>query len=589
MSDLSRDLARSDSSMGFKLERMKGKSMKKKFRGLVALVCAVFATLAVAVPAYAAGPYTLTITSETPGHTYEAYQVFRGDVSVDGTELSNVEWGAGVDGAELLASLKGSTAFSNPNPFASCDSAADVAAVLEGSEAAFMDAFAEVAGSNLTGDPIAFGPESQSDGKYVYSATGLDAGYYLVQDASDSPSDGQYAKTKFILEVVDDVTAEAKADQPTLDKTIASVNGVDVDSDYANAAVGDTVTFTLTSAVPKMDGYNKYFFVVTDTLSNGFTLAEGFSADDVTITIDGNDLSTDDYIVSAEGNVITISINDLLGKSGDIAITYSAKVNDTAVIGNDGNTNSATLKFSNDPNHTYTNPTEDAGYLGETPVTKTYTYVGGLIINKVDENNNAIAGAQFKIESEDFNQVVLVGTSFVENAEGAYYALKNGTYTTVDPNEDNQSDYIDTKTTYALTTTTSTVTPNTDGISSWVDAGGHIIVAGLSKGTYTITELVAPDGYNKADPVTVELAWAAPADPAVSTECTWNYGEASASNVSVGEVTMDLVPVTIQNLRGATLPSTGGMGKTVLIGVGVLIAVIAGVGLVAKYRSENEA
>mgnify|MGYP002446570467 CR=1 FL=1 len=589
MSDLSRDLARSDSSKGFKLERMKGKSMKKKFKGLVALVCAVFATLAVAVPAYAAGPYTLTITSETPGHTYEAYQVFKGDVSADGETLSNVQWGDNVISTgegNILEDLNASTAFGDPNPFASCESAADVAAVLQGKKSAFMDAFAEVAGANLTGAAISFGSETGAEGKYSYSAEVATAGYYLVQDASNSPTGGQYAKTKFILEVVHDVTAEAKADQPTLDKKIASVNGEAVNADYANAAVGDTVTFTLTSAVPEMDGYNKYFFVVTDTLSDGFTLAENFGTDDVAITVGDAPLAASDYAVSVNNNVITISINDLVGKSGVIAITYSATVDSDAVIGDAGNNNSAYLEFSKDPNYTYTDLSDVDAPMGKTLPTSTYTYVGGLIIHKVDEKNVPIAGAQFKITSSDFNQVVLVGTEFVQSEEGTYYELKSGAYTTVAPAEDNSSEYVDTETMYALQTTTSTVTPGTDGITSWVDASGNIIVAGLSEGTYTITELVAPDGYNKADPVTVEVGCTAPSATG-STACAWKKDGAAVTLESKND--MGLIPVTIQNLRGATLPSTGGMGKTVLIGVGVLVAVIASVGLVAKYRSENEA
>ena len=68
----------------------------------------------------------------------------------------------------------------------------------------------------------------------------------------------------------------------------------------------------------------------------------------------------------------------------------------------------------------------------------------------------------------------------------------------------------------------------------------------------------------------------------------WSYGEVTASEVTVGENTkMDLVPVTIQNLRGATLPSTGGIGKTVLITAGAVLAVVAGVGLVAKFRASR--
>lgn len=572
----------------------------KTIRRLLTLACALVAALAIAVPAYAAGgPYTLTITSDTPGHTYAAYQIFSGDVSADGTYLSNVEWGDNVNDTGLLAALKSSAAFGTPNPFADCDSAAKVAAVLEGRDSAFMDAFAEVVGANLRGTAISFGSETQSGGKYTYSATGLDAGYYLVQDAENSPAGSQYAKTKFILEVVDNVTAQAKADQPTLDKTIVSVNGVAVNSDYANAAIGDTVTFQLTSAVPNMDGYNKYLFVVTDELSQGFSLADDFETKGVTVKIGDAVLAASDYAVSTysekdQPTKITITINDLVGKTkGDtITITYSATVNDKAVIGDAGNANTAYLEFSNDPNYTYTDVNDQKAPMGKTPDTSTYTYVGGLIIHKVDEGNSPIAGAQFQISSDDFNQVVLVGTSFTEDANGTYYALKNGTYTTDVPTEENAADYVnpDGSVKYVLSTTVQTVIPaaaegeTVKSVTSWVDANGSLIVAGLSAGSYTITETHAPDGYNIADSVTVIVGWTAPAK-AGSTACTWTK---DGADVTLEESNgMRLIPVTIQNLRGAALPSTGGIGKTVLIGTGAVIAVVAVVGLVTKLRASR--
>ena len=39
--------------------------------------------------------YTIRLTGTAPGHTYEVYQIFSGDISNDNT-LSNIEWGTGI-------------------------------------------------------------------------------------------------------------------------------------------------------------------------------------------------------------------------------------------------------------------------------------------------------------------------------------------------------------------------------------------------------------------------------------------------------------------------------------------------------------
>ncbi len=56
------------------------KTMKKLASLLLALVMA----LALAVPAFAAGEtYSITIANAAAGHTYEAYQIFAGDLSTN--------------------------------------------------------------------------------------------------------------------------------------------------------------------------------------------------------------------------------------------------------------------------------------------------------------------------------------------------------------------------------------------------------------------------------------------------------------------------------------------------------------------------
>ncbi|HBG3383020.1 TPA: hypothetical protein KQB18_004254, partial [Clostridioides difficile] len=178
--------------------------MKKRLSVLLASAFAAVLALVMAVPAYAAGEnFTLTVNSKTPGHTFEAYQVFKGTLSTDGAVLSDIEWGTGVDGAAILDDLISDETIGDD--FKAGMSAADVADVLKGYEnnGAKLDAFAAIAGAHVkseakhTSTGGAFDDEID---RYVYTISGLDAGYYLVQDASNSPSDSAHAKTKFILE-----------------------------------------------------------------------------------------------------------------------------------------------------------------------------------------------------------------------------------------------------------------------------------------------------------------------------------------------------------------------------------------------------
>lgn len=104
----------------------------KTVKRALALVLALTLLLAMSATVFAADDttYTITINNTTTGHTYEAYQIFAGDLAEkDGkTILSNIEWGSGVNGAALLTALKADATLGND--FKDCTTAAQVADVL---------------------------------------------------------------------------------------------------------------------------------------------------------------------------------------------------------------------------------------------------------------------------------------------------------------------------------------------------------------------------------------------------------------------------------------------------------------------------
>ncbi len=553
---------------------------------LISLLLALLMVMSMAgAMAEAADTFSITINNKNAGHTYEAYQIFKGDISNESASdnaagttaiLANIEWGNGVtyptDGYVIGKD-------DNGNEIKSAN-AADVAEALSKGSLS-LDSFisgltlTEVAGSDDTPD---------ENGKYVIS--GLSAGYYLIKDKDNSLNDevADNAYTKFIIEVIENSVVNPKSEAPKLEKKIVE-GETSTKVDANNGSIGDVVNYELTSKVPAMDGYDKYYFIVHDTLSVGLT----FNPESLAIKIGEKTLVKDtDYTLAEENGQIKIVFNSFVqykeqaGQS--IVITYSATINENAVVGSTGNPNSASLEYSNNPNVDLKGENEpaegDDDVTGKTPDDTVITYMTEIKIIKVDEAGNRLTGAEFQITGDKLNKVKVVTETFVEDAEGEYYALKDGSYTTTAPTAETTDKYKDTSKKYKLTEGISWNTA-TEKISAtaFVGENGELIFSGLGEGTYIITELTAPEGYNKLDaPITVTITCTEPETVAQANDtATWAYEGAVVA--ADGTAT-----VTIVNKAGATLPETGGVGTTMLyVGGGALI-VIAIALLVSKKR-----
>lgn len=594
--------------------------MKKRLSVLLASAFTAILALVMAVPAYAAsGDNTITINSETSGHTFEAYQIFAGDYYVDGdgtASLSNIKWGGGVnDGAALLAALKADSTIGTY--FADDSSAADVADTLANAtvpssdpaqkafdnNAANTDAFANVVSRFLSNTHSDSGQPSGNVPHLTYTISDVADGYYFIKDKNNSLPAGQAnAYTKFMLQVVADVTVNAKADVPTIDKTTGDpVKPGTIDLTGNNASIGDKIPYQVVSYVPNMDGYEKYFFVVTDTMAKGLTFNN-----DVAITLGGHTLKDgDDYTVTADGDghgfkiVLKNFIQYKDQQGAKIVITYSATLNQDAIIGSAGNENKVYLTYSNDPNYTYQGDDEPDPNdpVGITPESKTYTYTTGIDLFKVDEKGALLTGAKFSISGERVKTVLVNSEIFKEDVNGTYWRLKDGTYTTEVPTitgdqTDNSDAYDSTTLKYSKVeeVTQQTVTEPVE-LEGWVDKNGHITFDGLAAGTYTITEMVAPDGYNLLDgPIVIQIDWEAPVT--LGQDCTWTVNQAGSNELGdkASVDTDGTIAVTVQNERGSLLPSTGGMGTTMFYVVGGVLVAGAAVAYVVKRRmSANNA
>ena len=94
--------------------------MKKAMKKLMAALLAVAMVCAMAIPAFAAKgePVTNSDVSLT-NHSFEAYQIF--SAKLDSGKLTDVTWGEGVKGDDLLVALNATPDFTN------CKNASDVA------------------------------------------------------------------------------------------------------------------------------------------------------------------------------------------------------------------------------------------------------------------------------------------------------------------------------------------------------------------------------------------------------------------------------------------------------------------------------
>lgn len=589
----------------------------KGFKKWLSFMLAVVMVLAMAIPAAAApgDTYTLTINSATGGHTYQAYQVFKGDyseVTVDGKTqktLANIDWGTGVDGTAFLAALKADGTIGTN--FTSSTSADDVATVLQGagfaSNSENLDAFAAIAGKHLTGTPAESTLTAETT--YTYTIEGLGGGYYLVKDKDNSLVDDNNAYTKFILQMVESTTVNAKAEAPDIDKKIEGTGG---DSVSGESNIGDTITFKLTSQVPQMDGYNRYYFIVNDTLSAGLDYVgeEG-------ITIGNTELTKDtDYAITvsstgtgaAKSTAVKIVFKDFLnkhkGSAGEkITITYKARLNEYAKAGVDGNENEVTLTYSNNPNYDYEGNKEpdkpdEPGENTPTDTTttkKTFTYTTKLRVMKVDENGKPLPGAEFKLSGDGLATIISTSNqttiSYVQDANGDWVVGDDGEMRAYAPATDTG------KTRYKQVTVTDTVVTSegtkTD-IKVEVDENGCLVFKGLGAGTYELEETKTPAGFNAlSGKITIVITSELPdtIDLTKDNFCEWKYyvsGAVTDGSASAPITAKDgFISITVENKQGAMLPSTGGVGTTIFTIAGLALMLGAIIMLAKKNRRDE--
>ena len=509
----------------------------KKMKKVMALLVSFVMVLAMSIATFATEPAnTFTITAPKTSHQYEIYQIFTGDLS--GNTLSNVKWGAngiGTTGSAVDDSVL--TALANVNSKSETERLAVIEQYV------------------VLSNPVA---TITNEGTYT-----APAGYYLIKDKDGSVT-GTDSYTLYIVKVVGNVTITPKSDVPSFDKKIKDTNDTTgVTSEWQDSAdydIGDDVPFKLEGTVASnYTNYKQYYFAFHDK-QEPEVLA--FNENSVEVYVDD---STEPINKAAyrlvtnttDGCTFEVIFDDLMSSAKEfgfsvtngtkIRVEYTAKLTDKANIGSKGNVNGGKLEFSNNPNEEQNG--HDKPETGETPWDNVIVFTYKVVVNKVDSQGSALAGAAFELSKKDINgnwvSVGLVNATL--NSETGKYELTNNTKTTFE----------------------------------W---------RGLDDGVYQLAEIITPAGYNTISPIEFTVT----ADHNI----TWDGADNTRNGVltsltgtaATGDITFtpnadkSELATNVVNNQGSELPSTGGMGTTIFYVIGSVLVLGAAVLLITKKR-----
>lgn len=376
-----------------------------------------------------------------------------------------------------------------------------------------------------------------SDTKTAHSTTvtfsGLDLGYYLV--------DSSVGALCSLNTTNPSAEIKEKNGQPTVEKKVSSTDGNGY-GDSNDVNIGDKVYFQ--TIITAQAGAQDY--VLHDTMDEGFTFTNNIQVKLNDSKVENQDYSI--YLKGTENNKTTDGCTfeirftkdfcDKLKENDKIYVTYTAMLNSKAFIGinnNDASGNTNATKITYGANNKESVESKTQTYTYQIPVFK-YTGIG----------KTPLAGATFSL--------------FTTETEGDAIKLvqKTGTqeYRLAIQGETGEKEVTE-------ITTTDT---------------GRFSIQGLKPGNYWLEETAAPKGYNK---LKKRIKIAVGAHGAITIDGNYNAdGTVSGGNLEA--------EVGVENKTGTVLPSTGGVGTTMIYLVGAVLVLGSGVVLATKRRVKNK-
>lgn len=400
---------------------------------------------------------------------------------------------------------------------------------------------------------------NNTDGSYEFEGMGMGAYLILVTGGVDIYSPA-------FTNVYPSFNTDTKAWELAASKVDVSPKsetpGLVKDVDDPTVAIGDTVKYTVTITVPQYpnNALDKRF-AFGDRLPEGLSLV-GDSVKIYAGSTEDADNEITTYFEATEKEELDEGVTfEYYAKDYDnlmrehpglttILVTYNAAVDSDAYDYKDGMENTAYLEYDNDPY-------DDTGYRTITDNEIVYTYA--LEITKRDDDGEEVVylpGAEFTLKRHDPEGTM----KFVKESDGIYHVAAQ--------DEANTDVAVD------------RVVSNSEGI---------IQIKGLDVGTYTLTEVKAPDGYTLPSNPNTTITLSEGGKP----DGTLDSIEADGTKVIKGSVGVDGTDdnqgnVGISNSTSDfDLPQTGGIGTVIFTVAGILIMSGAVILLVTASKKKS--
>ena len=361
--------------------------------------------------------------------------------------------------------------------------------------------------------------------------------------------------------------AVLKGNPLSVDKKITGKKGTALQTpiDETTAAIGDTLSYTVTADVPHYPANATHTtFKVKDTPTNleikqNTVKVYGVKADGTETELTGQFVPELDnkgvLTVDMSSKYQTLFCANGTYPYATVKITYDAVLMESASIAT-GNTNKPALIYGTDP---YTDSDEEIPGDGKQ---KVYTY--GLNLTKKNSDNDVLSNAVFSVKS---------GTTKLKFIEDA---TAKGTYTLAkDQNTEGATDQL---------TTNDQGTFNIKGLDANVE--------------YVLEETKAPSGYFRnhgsvAFTITPEKNTEGKLTGAIQSvtakdEKGTALDNAGAWTCGIDQTKTAYVAVTLKDTKIPFLPATGGMGTVIFTIVGDALMILAIVLFIRSRKGRKE-